>query len=147
MIIRTHITIAAPREVVWEIFSDMENWRDWNAVCRKCRYESGSTMAVDSCFSFSIKPLFFPLRVSPRIIRCQPGHEIVWQGGRFGIQAEHLFQFNPVQAGIQIVSEERFKGFLLPALKILGVPRRLHRLTESFLHALKQQAESCCNAS
>jgi len=60
MIIRKEIDINAPLAVVWSVFSRMEEWQDWNSVCRECCYLDGDSLAVDTCFSFTIAPLFSP---------------------------------------------------------------------------------------
>jgi len=146
MIIREEIAINAPLAVVWSVFSRMEQWQDWNTVCRECCYLDGDAMAVDTCFSFKIAPLFFPMSVEPRIIKCVPGQEVVWKGGRFGIHGEHTFRFSDENGRVRVLSIEEFKGPTLAFSRILGVPKRLHRLTEAFLHAIKQHAESCAAA-
>ncbi|MFZ7127475.1 MAG: SRPBCC domain-containing protein [Desulfobacterales bacterium] len=143
MIIRREIDVQAPLDVVWRVFSRMEDWREWNPVCRNCCYLEGSEMALDTCFAFDVAPLFVPLRVTPRITRCEPGREVIWEGGRFGVNAEHIFRFDEREGRVRILSVERFKGPLLPVGRLLGIPRRLHRLAEAFLLAIKQQAEAC----
>lgn len=143
MIIRKEIDIKAPLSVVWNVFSQMEDWRQWNTVCRNCCYIEGDKMALDTCFSFEIAPLIFPMRVKPRIVKCDPGKEVVWTGGRFGVRAEHMFRFFEENGFVRLLSEEEFKGPMMPFSRLLRVPQRLHRLTEEFMAAIKQQAETC----
>ena len=143
MIIRKEIDIRAPLSVVWSVFSRMEDWREWNSVCRECCYIDGDAMALGACFTFKVAPLLFPMRVNPRIIKCEPGREVVWEGGRFGVHAEHTFRFSDQNGVVRVLSEEAFNGPLLIFGRILGVPQRLHRLTGQFMQALKQHAESC----
>lgn len=143
MVIRKEVEINAPLSVVWRVFSHMEDWREWNDVCRNCCYIEGSEMATDTCFSFEIAPLFFPMKVKPRIVRCDPGREVVWAGGRLGVHAEHLFRFSEKGGRVHVLSEEVFRGPLLIVGRLLWVPQRLHRLTESFMEAIKHQAERC----
>lgn len=143
MVIRKEVLIDAPLSVVWNVFSRMEDWRQWNQVCRNCCYLEGNEMALDTCFSFEIAPLFFPMRVKPRITKCEPGREVVWTGGRLGVQAEHTFLFSEKNGRVSVLSEEAFKGPLLVFGRLLRVPQRLHRLTEEFMDAIKRQAEAC----
>ncbi len=143
MIIRKEIEIKAPLSVVWTSFSRMEDWREWNTVCRECCYIDGDAMTLDTCFSFKIKPLFFSIGIKPRIIKCEPGQEVVWKGGRFGVHAEHAFRFFDENGIVRVLSVEEFKGPLLILGRILGIPQRLHRLTEEFMEAFKEHAESC----
>jgi hypothetical protein len=100
-------------------------------------------MAVDTCFSFKISPLIFSMSVEPRVIKCEPGQEVIWKGGRFGIHAEHTFRFSDENGRVRVLSIEVFKGPMLALSRIFGVPQRLHRLTEAFMQAIKAHAESC----
>jgi hypothetical protein len=143
MIIRKTIEINAPLSVVWRVFSCMEDWQQWNEVCRNCCYIEGDEMALHTCFAFEVAPLYFPLRVEPRITKCEPGREVVWTGGRLGIRAEHRFRFDDLDGRVQLLSEEEFKGPMVLVARLLRVPQRLHRLTGKFMQAIKSRAESC----
>ncbi len=72
MVIKEEIEIDAPLKVVWKTFSQMEDWDSLNTACRSCCIISGNEdLAVDTCFSFVIRPLVFPLKVQPKIwLRC-----------------------------------------------------------------------------
>jgi hypothetical protein len=143
MIVRKEIHIDAPLDVVWAAFSRLEEWSQWNRVCTDCCYLEGRELTVDACFAFTITPLFFPLRVTPRIVLCDPGREVVWQGGKFGVQAVHRFLFSEENGGVHLLSEETFSGPLLVAGLLLRVPQRLHKLTETFMEGIKAYAEAC----
>lgn len=143
MVIRETIVIRASLEAVWNVFSRMEAWREWNTVCRNCCYLEGDRMALGTCFQFEVTPLFVGLKVRPRIVRCEPGREVVWQGGRFGIRAVHTFRFHEAEGGVRLESEEVFRGPLLVLGRLLGVPRRLHLLTGRMMQDIKVHAEAC----
>ncbi len=72
MIIREELSIAAPLETVWEIFSDIAHWDQWNPVCRECRWEEGSSLESGASLSFELQPLVFPIRIAPVVTRCRP---------------------------------------------------------------------------
>jgi len=141
MIIRNKISILAPLAHVWQTFSDLEHWHAWNRVCRNCHYVKGEAMAPDACFSFEIAPVIFPLRIKPRIVRCLPPREVVWVGGRWGVKARHGYFFSQNQYRVDVLSVEEFRGPLLPLVRCIGLPRRLHRLTDAFLASLKVHVE------
>ena len=103
MIIKEEVEINAPMAVVWEAFSCMENWDKWNNVCRNLIIDEGSTMSKDVCFSFTIRPYYLPIKVSPTITVCDPGRKIVWSGNRMGIHAEHSFIFEETGAGVRLI--------------------------------------------
>jgi hypothetical protein len=143
MVIREEIEIRAPMSVVWRVFARMEDWRDWNTVCRNCCYLEGDRMATGTCFQFEIAPLFVALKIRPQIVHCVPEHEVTWQGGRFGIRAAHTFRFTEVEGGVRLASKEVFRGPLMVFGRLLGVPRRLHGLTREMLRGIKAHAEAC----
>lgn len=143
MVIRETIEIRAPLATVWEVFSRLDEWECWNDVCRECRLVEGEEMAADACFTFTLRPYFFPMKITPRIVKCDPGREVVWAGGRFGIHAEHVFRFEEKADRVLLVSEERFRGFMLLPARLVFAPRRLHRLSRELMSAIKRRAEAC----
>jgi hypothetical protein len=111
MVIKAEIEINAPLRVVWQTFSRMEDWDDWNEACRSCCIISGDeNLPVGTCFSFVIRPLVFPMKVQPRIVKCDPGREVVWEGGKMGIHASHTWQFREQDGKVRFLSVEHFKG-------------------------------------
>ena len=144
MVIKAEIEINAPLRVVWQTFSRMENWDDWNRACRSCCIISGDeNLPVGTCFSFVIRPLVFPIKVQPRIVKCDPGREVVWEGGKMGIHASHTWQFREQNGKVKLLSVEHFKGPMVWVGHLLHVPKRLHRLTIIFLQTLKTASEAC----
>ena len=58
MVIKEEIEINAPLSVVWQTFSRMEDWEDWNTACHSCCITSGdAALSAGTCLSFV--PLFF----------------------------------------------------------------------------------------
>jgi hypothetical protein len=145
MVIDEEIEIHAPLDVVWRIFSQMEDWDQWNTACRECCILEGDSMNSGTCFSFKIKPWFLPLRVAPRIVECEPGKTVTWEGGRLGVNAAHTWRFREQDGKVILRSVERFRGPLLIVGRVLGIPQKLHRLTREFLETLKKAAENCGN--
>lgn len=143
MIIRETIDIHAPLEHVWHVFSRIEEWGNWNAVCRECGYVIGNELARGTCFSFVLRPYHLPLKVIPKVVKCDPGKEVVWEGSRLGIHAHHRFVFEQKSDFVVLTSIETFQGPLLWLCKRLGIPSRLHRLSRQLMAAIKQQAEYC----
>jgi hypothetical protein len=146
MIIQADIRIQAPLETVWGVFSRLDQWNDWNTACSSCRFTAGDELTGGACFTFVVKPIVFPVRVRPRVVSCEPGREVVWEGRRFGIRAVHTWRFQAQDGAVVLESEETFKGPLLALGRLVGVPRRLHRLTVQMLEQIKQMSESCAGA-
>ena len=145
MTIEEKIVIAAPPEVVWRIFSQLNQWNSWNPTCRQCCILKGTEISVGTCISFVIRPFLFPLKIKSRILSWRPQQEAVWEGGRFGIHAIHRWQFRPAGTGTELLSVETFRGPLVWLAYLLGIHRRLHRLTRIFLESAKRASERCAN--
>lgn len=143
MVIREAIEIHAPLATVWEVFSRLDEWEQWNEVCQECCLIEGDEMASGACFTFTLRPYFFPMKIAPRIVKCDPGKEVVWAGSRFGVHAEHSFRFEERNGHVLLISEERFHGFMLLLGRLVLAPRRLHQLSRELMAAIKRRAEAC----
>lgn len=142
MIIRETIIISAPMEIVWDVFSRVENWSDWNPVCRECRLEAGDRLAAGTCLSFEITPLGFPIRIAPEVKMYEKARRVTWAGSKWGLHAEHAFYFEPAGNGVRVESLETFSGPMLLPAKLIGIPGRLHKLTRQLLAAMQTASES-----
>jgi hypothetical protein len=141
MIIEESIDIEAPLPVVWDAFSRLENWEEWNSVCQSCVLVEGEGFSEGVCFSFTLRPYYLPIKISPRITLCEPGREVVWEGERLGVRARHRFTFREEGNHVCLHSVEEFTGALLWLCSLLLVPRRLHRLSGRLLQEIKAHSE------
>jgi hypothetical protein len=145
MIVRAEIDINAPSEVVWRVFSRLEEWGQWNTACDSCRLTAGERLEPGACLTFVVKPFVFPVRVAPRVVSCDPGREVVWEGGRWGIHAVHRWRFSARPGGVRLESTETFGGPLMQPARLFGLQRRLHALTERMLAQIRTQSEACAS--
>lgn len=142
MVIREAIEIAAPLSIVWNVFSRLEEWDDWNTACQSCHLVEGEEMAAGACFSFVVRPFTLPIKVKPRITNCVPAEEVVWEGTRLGIHAIHTWTFRQSNGIVTLTSSESFSGPLIWLARLILVPRRLHALTRQLLASIKDEAEA-----
>jgi hypothetical protein len=142
MIIREEIEIHAPLPLVWKVFSCVEDWQEWNPVCRSCRYVEGSEMSEGACVSFVIRPFSVPIRISPRVVKWAPGRELVWEGERLGIHAVHAFTFREEKDKVILLSEEKFSGPFVWLGRLISLYFQLHQLTRKLLVSIKHEAET-----
>lgn len=147
MIIEAAVNIQAPPETAWQVFVTIEEWGRWNTACHECRLIVGRGLEEGACLSFVVKPFIFPVRVSPRVVACEPGREVVWAGGRWGIRAVHRWRFLAQPGGVRLESTETFGGALLPVGRMLGLEKRLHGLTLHMLDQIRCRAEACARGS
>lgn len=143
MVIRETIKIHAPLATVWDVFSRLDEWEAWNDVCQECCLIEGDEMASGACFTFKLRPYWFPMKITPRIVKCEPGQEVVWAGSRLGVHAEHSFQFEEKDDHVLLISEERFHGFMLLLSRLVLAPQRLHQLSKELMESIKKRAEAC----
>ncbi|MFP4350556.1 MAG: SRPBCC domain-containing protein, partial [Desulfococcaceae bacterium] len=143
MVIQEAIDIHAPLPVVWRVFSEMEDWESWNTVCENCCLIEGDEMALGTCFRFTLRPYRIPIQIAPKIVKCDPGKEVIWAGSRWGVHAEHSFTFEEKDGKVILTSIEAFGGPMFWASWLALIPIRLHRLTRQMLKAVKTKAESC----
>jgi hypothetical protein len=143
MVIKEEIAINAPLPIVWSVFSCLEDWKSWNSVCRSSSFLEGSELSGGACISFVIHPFFgLPIRISPHIVKCEPGKEVVWKGARLGIHAKHQFTFHEENGGVRLVSAEEFHGLVSLMSTFIFLPSRLHRLTKKLLNSIKNESEA-----
>jgi hypothetical protein len=55
----------------------------------------------------------------------------------------HSFIFEEKKDHVRLTSSETFRGPLLLLSKLIFIPKRLHRLTQQLMQAIKNQAEAC----
>jgi hypothetical protein len=143
MVIEESIEIYAPLTQVWQVFSALSDWQNWNTVCQDCCIIEGQEMALGTCFSFTLRPYYLPIKITPQITKCEAGREVVWEGKRLGIHAVHRFDFREVGDRVVVTSTEQFGGPLFFFSRLLFVPQKLHQMTKKLLADIKQAAEAC----
>ncbi len=128
------IQIAATPETVWAVMSDLSGWPAWNSDVKSMAVDG--PIAPGSTFRWKAgsASLVSTLQVAdaPR--------EIGWTGKTMGINAVHMFRFEPVDGGTRARSAESFRGLIPSVLKKYS-RNVLRRGIDSILAALKLEAE------
>ncbi len=141
MILQEQITVNAPLLRVWQVFTDIAAWGEWNSVCEDCCFVSGTAITPGACLAFSLRPYYLPIKIQPRVIHCDPPREVVWEGRRLGVHAVHRFAFQEHDGQVTILSVEEFGGPLFFLARLLLVHRRLQQLSRRLLEDIKRAAE------
>lgn len=129
------IRIVADTTTVWEVISDLEAWPAWNDDIKSVQLRG--SLGVGSVFQW--KSGAASLTSTLGVV--DPPNEIGWTGKTMGIRAVHVFRFESRDGKTVARSEESWEGLIASLLK--GYSRRtLERGLESFLGALKREAES-----
>lgn len=138
----TEIIIDAPREKVWEILMDFEEYGNWNPFITQI---SGSTKVGGKLSVKLQQPEGKAFTFKPRVVVCEKAEEFKWQGHMIvpGIfDGEHCFKLKPVEGNkTKLIQRENFKGILLKYLwKDLNT--KTVRGFELMNSALKERAEA-----
>lgn len=140
MLIKETVTINATLEKVWDTFTDLACWVNWNTVLKDVRTK-GRSLTDGKPLKCSLRPFFLPIRVKLQIEEIVPHKRIVWIARKKGLEARHEFLFENNQNGIHVISRETFTGLLSAGLGLLLPVKRMKSLTETFLEDLKRAAE------
>jgi len=126
------LDIAASREVVWDVISEIGAWPSWNPEVKTARLEG--PLAVGSVFRWNAGGA----SLTSTLRAVDPPRELSWFGRTMGIRAIHIFRLQPSDGGTLARSEESWEG-LVPTL-LRGYSRRtLDRRIRSVLRLLKAE--------
>ena len=141
MVIEESIFINAPVEKVWQTFTDLTCWVNWNSVLKEIAAENPSIQKGNT-FTCSIRPFVFPVKFESLIEEVVPYERVVWSGSKYGIFARHVCIFQRTEDRAQVLSAETFKGITIENLKFVFPGWRIRELTQSFLRDLKKASET-----
>ena len=90
------IEISATSQLVWEVFTDIHRWTDWNPLIIELTSISGSTIwAPGGAFVMRYKSQFTPIQATARSFVQQviPGRRIVLSGDVLGSRGIITYDF------------------------------------------------------
>ncbi len=142
--IKTEITINASAEKVWEIFTNVDKYAEWNPFIKSMK---GNLKVSEQIEVLLQPPGSSAMTFKPTVLVFDKNKEFRWLGKLFfkGLfDGEHYFQLteNP-DGSTTFVHGEKFSGILVPLLsKILGnTIKGFNQMNE----ALKNRAETQTN--
>lgn len=128
------VRIAADVATVWAVISDLESWPTWNEDIKAVQLRG--SLGVGSVFEWKSGAA----TLTSTLGAVDPPNEIGWTGKSMGIRAVHVFRFESRDGWTLAQSEESWEGPVASLLRSYG-RRALARAIQSFLEALKQEAE------
>lgn len=140
MIIEHSIHINADIGTVWDIFTDLTCWRDWNGVIRDVSSDH-EKLTEGKQFRFCLRPFDLPVYIEPVVDELIPGQKVAWSGKKHGIRARHEFIFFPEQNGVTLTSREEFRLNPVSRLYFRITMKKLHRMSVEMLQQLKDASE------
>ena len=141
MQIEHSITIKADMRIVWDIFTDLTCWKNWNTVAEDLTSDS-RTLTEGKYFKFCIRPFAFPLYIEPVVEAVRECSYIVWSGSKHGIHARHEFIFTESAEGVLLTSRETFSAGVFKKILVYFSKGKVHTLSIKMLEELKEAAEN-----
>lgn len=141
MLVEESILINADLDKVWDTFTNLTCWKDWNSVIRDAKAEEGC-ISSGSCIYCNFKPFFFTINVKIEVKDVRLKERISWHVNKFGLIAEHLFVFSQRENGVLVTSKETFNGFLVKNALFIIPKQKIIHLTRTFLKELKRASEN-----
>lgn len=132
---RKEIAIHAPVEKVWELQTDIENWKRWQPDITSAKLEGA--LEAGTIFRWKAKGL----NIVSTLHTVIPLKQIGWTGLSLGMFAIHNWMFEARGKTTLVVTEESLSGWLT-RLMILLDPRFLEKSLETSLNNLKFMAEN-----
>jgi len=141
MTITDSIIIDAPLKKIWQTFTDLTCWTNWNTVIRNV--DSKENAIAHGCsIRCSFRPFFFPIRVKIRIEQVVPYKSVTWSARKKGLTARHEFLFQLHNDAVMVISRETFSGVLTKAYGVFLPKKKIAHLKKTFLKDLKQASEA-----
>ena len=129
------VFIAAPRERVWGLLSDIDDWPRWQSGVSRARLEGPLTPGT----AFRWKA--GGMSITSTLDRVTPPFHIAWRGKALGLRAIHAWHLYRHPSGTVVMTAESFEGPLGRLLRPL-MQRTLNRGLERGLADLKRVAEA-----
>ncbi len=134
------LSIAAPPDSVWRVFSDVARWTEWCGVCLRAEVEEGFDWRIGQKISLRLRMAGVGVPFNVGITESEPGHRIAWASTKFTVTAVRTFTFVEDASGTTVTDHKLFTSPVLPLW--LFYPRPLiRRMTESMLADLKAECE------
>jgi hypothetical protein len=141
MVIEESVLINANISKVWQIFTDLTCWRDWNTVMRNV-CSDGKSLSHGCDISCSFRPFLLPVKAIIRVEELKPYERIVWSAKKKGFTARNKFSFQSNEKGVLVTSREAYSGPLVKSLSFLLPKKKMRTLIKTFLRDLKTASES-----
>jgi hypothetical protein len=127
-------------EQVWQVFADLDRWKEWNPVITKSNWLSGEPWHLGSRFFMEINQ---PRKISfkPNIIEVSAPTRIVWTGSAPGFKGTHGHEFVAQPDGTTLIKTcEEFSG-IATLFFTTGMRKKLINMYAVWLNSLAAEAE------
>lgn len=140
MIIEESVVVHAAIGKVWDTFTDLSCWKDWNRVLEDVKPDAGK-IEEGRHLRCWMRPFVFPLHFDPVVSEVVRPEKVVWTGSKYGIRARHEFIFEKKNGDTTVTSREVFRGLPVGFRGLFFPTGRIRELTVLMLADLKKAAE------
>ena len=141
VVVQDSILIHASPDDVWEVFSKLDRWPQWNPACHRAAYLLGSPWKKGSTFELTLKPWWRKTTFKATVIESAPPETVVWLGKGGGVYGQHTFAFEAEGEGTRVTSYEAFTGEMLWAMPLVAPQGKIKRMFAQWLEGLKAVVE------
>ncbi len=137
--VHNEIDINAPRQVVWDILMQAEQWPDWYEGASGVKILGSGTglLQASSCFQWKTMGLDFVSAIREFV----PNERLSWESEKRSIRGYHAWLIIPTATGCRVVTDESQNGWLTFFEKLFQ-RNKLRRLHDVWLTELKKKAEA-----
>jgi uncharacterized membrane protein len=144
MVTEDSVEIDAPAELVWQVFSDVENWPDWTASVTSLVGHDGANLAVGK--QFSIKQPGMSTLVW-KVTEIDPGLSWTWVQRSPGVAVTARHHVIAQPDGRTLVRQELEQRGMVGALVGRMMLKKTKRFLELEAQGLKARSEQIHRAS
>jgi uncharacterized membrane protein len=142
VVVATSKEADVPRETVWEIWSDLENWPTWSQPLHVSTRWLGEAEWAEGAEFEQVLNLGAPLgtiTAQEKVSAIVPGERVMWCKDENGVKSCHVWQFETLATGgTRITNVEVFHGPAMGLVKPLVV-RNWQQMFEASVDGLIQQ--------
>jgi uncharacterized membrane protein len=144
MITEDSIEIDAPAELVWQVFSDVENWPEWTASVTSVAGRDGTNLAVGKRFSIKQPGMS---KLTWKVTDIEPGLSWTWVQRAPGALARARHDVIARPDGRTVVRQQLDQRGVLGALVARLMVKKTKRFLELEAQGLKTRSEQIHRAS
>jgi uncharacterized membrane protein len=138
------VEIDAPAELVWQVFSDVENWPDWTASVTSLVGHDGASLAVGKQFSIKQPGMS---KLVWKVTEIDPGLSWTWVQRSPGVAVTARHHVIAQPDGRTLVRQELEQRGMVGALVGRMMLKKTKRFLELEAQGLKARTEQIHRAS
>jgi len=140
--LRTEIQISVPMDLVWQVLTDFEHWKDWNPMVSQAseNASAGSKLHI----TMRGPDAKDAMKYQSTILEANPPRSLRWRATMMSglmFTNDRVFELKEKNGGTVLVNKEEFSGLLAPLfwnkMNLFVVP-----MLEKMNKALKDKLEA-----